>query len=1654
MSGVAYEVVGYADLKPLVGGEVVARLRDYDQRHQRWETIEEVTTRSNGRGEVGFGLPVPERRYVRPQVQILVRRGQAHREFEWPLQLRSPLLVDVLLDRRRYEPGETVHLWTRVVRASDGAPAAGRSLRVRVTDPGGRPLAERSVTVGDSGAVSVAVELPDSATDGRYAASVHIEDSVATATAQEHFDVARRTVERLLVEPTLDQQVVPPSGWLTGRVSVTTPSGNPVSGGEVQLQIGDDRSRRQVLRTDAEGIATIRMQAPAYLSGDIQQQSLQIRVSHPAHGVLHTAAPFLLSRVQWRVEVTAENGGVVPEVLADVLVAVADPRGEPAPAGTKVRVGGAPVVGRSVEVAVDSHGLAVVPLRVRDGQAGPIRAAGSGCVGRPGVFLDVEVVGERSAVARVCVPVATKARVRPRVLQRVVEPGGLIDVAIARHPQVRGRPVLVEVLAADRAVVATFAAGDRVELELPADVAGVLQVRARPVLRHDERRPLDDFGGSSLGVGALDAVLVRPADAFTLTLRSDRDRYRVRETAQLALQTSTASPRAWAALVARDLSAHGGEGPWSLTWMRNALTEAALRPDAEGANRLLRASLIAGLTQDVEPHREPPLVQPYWGQRRSSGGQQGTLRDPVAARDYLRRRQIGQLMVALERVVDGLGDDPARRAGVVVRRGHRLDFDPNVIANLVRQERLSEHVTKTLGGEAATLAMVRSVDPSFSFDTVARRVARARLVRLMVALAAFTDPDDPTAARASQGQPRERWLSRLVQLGVLRSAALIDPWGRPFEFRPTTRPGVIICDRAPTWEVVSAGPDGRFGSHDDVRDPFERVVPQGTPYAVASGEDTLMTALSALAPGPRALSGMARAYASLSLQAQEEQRQQATTGTVSEDAPMRAMVARPVGGTGAALGGAANGRRRRPQRAMPMEDGFGVAAEPERDDEPARNQRAEVPASTFARLGTIVRERFPATLHFVGEVPLDGTITTVPMPLADALTTYRVEAIAWTATGWVTSARTELRVDQDATIDAPVPPFGTVGDRLRIPVRVANRTERPIEATIAIEAEGLTLDLPEPRTVTVPPRDALEEIVELPLAEAGAGALVLRVLRTTDGQAFDAVRRPLTIWPDARLVRTQRELLVEPGAHGVASMTVSVPSDASPRGPGELRVVPATVLFGEVRDQTHLLAGWTLALLDQEVPEPVLQNARQVLRAGDPVLEHDVHAPPESLARAIAATWRDAGVQDVVLRRGLRGVSRLLGDPVADLDPGRTLQLAEVLLDLAPAQRAHGRPALRGALDELVRELRRRVGSGAVATTDVPIVWVQSAAALALTGDETRARELMRRAKRHVVRLGGEAFLEPAAQAGVTVARIEPTALMALAWAGLGAREEALPFLRHLIALHRGVTGWPFQARARATAAAGLTAGQGARGELRAWIDGAPIELVSPDGNARSPVRVAIADTLGRPGTHHVRVAGASMALVFVDVRYGRSWTTAPRRTARFEMSIEGRVGPRDARSGLALELRNRSPRLVTEPTVEIDLPAGTELDEPTRQVLRTVTVAEPTVEGRTLQLRLRPLAPGGYARVPLPLRWSLGGALRGLGVSAYDGATPATVEVRPVSVLPSRTITIHDRGEEPEQAEADSSPPPPPPPPPLPRPVDPFEPIAAASVVSSEVMS
>jgi hypothetical protein len=1689
LAGIVYEVQGLDQLRATAGLDVAASItaarRDGRDREERGQ----ARARSIEGGRFELAITIPAEDLGGPQLELTISRpGRPGRLFRFALAQLVSRTIDLLTDRNRYEPGETVRVWSRLRTVRGATPISGERATIALIDPRGAAIAASEARTGESGAAIAELVIPESAATGGWTVRVRADDR--TPEAQRTVSVVQRTVERLAIAITLERELIEPGGAIRGRIRVATPSGSPVRGASVLVTVGDDAAPPIELTTDDEGIAVLDASAPSFLAGDVASMQVIARVAHGAYGTLASAALYTLARTRWLVSATPEAGGLVPEVDSELFLAVADPRGRPLPAGTELEVRGIGVRGAGgregrATAVVDAHGIASVPVRLPRGAAA--RMQGGACAMQSSTSFEVEVRAQPVIVARVCARVAVDAQVLARVVTPVVAPGGSVEVEVSRRPAASGRAILLEALYQDRAIAFGWIVGSARSgtIALPSEASGVLQIRARVVAAQDAvSASAGEPGATAVAKGSIAAVLIRPSDAFALEVTPDRELHRVREPAEIRVHATVAPERGWIALLARDEAAHGGESDFALETMRTELRD-VLRGTLDPAHdRFVRASLAAGLPIDggvPEPApltTEPWQTQPWEVERMryapgptSSGG---VLRDPIAMREELRRRGLGPVMLAIERMVARLASDRGTaRASLTRASGRRVELHPDAIVYAVQSGELHPSQARTLGGQDLTVAMITAADPSFTFDRIARRVARQRLVQLLLALARFASPDDPAAARASAGEPPERWLARIVQLAMLPADALLDPWGRPFVLRRVTgrRPAFVVSERAVDFELTSAGPDGVPGNTDDVRDPFERVVPRGTPYAVVSGEDRLLEQLSALAPGERVLASMAQAYARLGLAAEEERRRGPVTATVSEEDAAEMPMAEPsaaapmpppavsvsidrmeVDGRGGAYGGgpmegADRGGAAEAQRG-PARRFRDAPADDDADAEPAEQSEDEAGNAADERLsgmGALVREEFPATLFFVGEVTLDASgDARVTIPLADALTTYRLEAIGWSASGWTTSGRASVRVDQDAMIDAPIPLAAVIGDRIRVPVRLQNRTAEPIRARIEVALEGdAGIDLPPLDAIDVAGGQGAETILELAPRSAGVGAIVIRALRE-DGTALDAVRRPIRVIEDARRVRERRDELVRDGD----VITIDVPARALARGPAQLRVAVAGAIVGEPTEWASegdaLWAAWALAMAARDLDDATSQAALAMLQLDERQDEHVWYGyDPLRMAVSLGATWRLRGLTEHAARAALRYLSSTISDSeeprARDYLPQGPPSPSWLLVALAPAITAAGeQPALRDDLSALVARLRRLASAEGAEAVEKPGLWALVAAALELSrseGEDARAQEMMRRIERHVIAVADEAWLEPDQDTGTAEPRIEPSALLALARIASGRPDEALPLIRSIANAARGARRWDPRARALASAAAARLVSGPVR-DIRATLDGRPITIALAGGIASADL-----EGLGTGGAHRLAISlpRGALALATIELSYALPWDVAPLRDAPIELEWEGEIGARDVRSALLLHVRNRGARVSARPLVEIELPAGAELDEPTRASLTSLLAAPPELEGSTLRLRLRPMAPGGFARLPLRARWSVGGAMRGLGASAWDDASPPRADARPVRVLASREVTIADQGPEPEPPDAEASDPPRPPPPhpvPLPRPL------------------
>ncbi len=212
--------------------------------------------------------------------------------------------------------------------------------------------------------------------------------------------------------------------------------------------------------------------------------------------------------------------------------------------------------------------------------------------------------------------------------------------------------------------------------------------------------------------------------------------------------------------------------------------------------------------------------------------------DPPATVDEDIDKAFREIVQSLEGAVYEASSDPERLRDARVHTAAGFALNPELLT-LVTEA--MDEPPLTPGGEPWRLADLMAIDGQVKFDNVARRVTRLKLFKLLSSIRTFLfenrmGPDEPAL------HDPNALVRRLVRDEVVQSGDLLDPWGHGMSFVRSAAPRIPFLSMVPGYRLLSAGPDGRFGTADDVQDPFQRVLASKTPYAKAVEEDRLVDA--------------------------------------------------------------------------------------------------------------------------------------------------------------------------------------------------------------------------------------------------------------------------------------------------------------------------------------------------------------------------------------------------------------------------------------------------------------------------------------------------------------------------------------------------------------------------------------------------------------------------------------------------------------------------------------------------------------------------------------------------------------------------------------------------------------------------------------------
>lgn len=291
---------------------------------------------TNQAGEADVDLVMPYTNELSTQLEVSTRSGAEDDVVTVPLALQRSFKVHLATDKPLYQPGQTIHLRSLVMRSPRPEPASDKQVLFEVRDARNVRLASKSVPVSAFGVASFDLELSDDVALGTWTLTAAVDGTVADA----QVEVSRYTLPKFKLAVSPDKETYLAGERLKARVTARYFFGKPVAGAEVRTLV--TRENGAVLaelkgKTDADGTLTVMTELPSTLAaaGRPEAVVLQLEAKDAAGQQEHTERAVTISRELLLVDVLAE-GTAVTGVENSFFVVTTTPDGRPVPAKVEV----------------------------------------------------------------------------------------------------------------------------------------------------------------------------------------------------------------------------------------------------------------------------------------------------------------------------------------------------------------------------------------------------------------------------------------------------------------------------------------------------------------------------------------------------------------------------------------------------------------------------------------------------------------------------------------------------------------------------------------------------------------------------------------------------------------------------------------------------------------------------------------------------------------------------------------------------------------------------------------------------------------------------------------------------------------------------------------------------------------------------------------------------------------------------------------------------------------------------------------------------------------------------------------------------------------------------------------------------------------------
>jgi hypothetical protein len=1089
---------------PLAGAEVEIQLRVNDK---KTVSLYKGKAGANGIAEAKFKMPaVPPGQY---KMVVATKSSLGEEKLERDVKVKSEGKILLVTDKPLYQPGQLMHIRALALRPIDLTPVNGQDLTFEVEDAKGNKVFKRTHKTSKFGVASVDFQLADEVNMGDY----QIRAILGEQQSQKTVGVKRYVLPKFKNDLKADKTFYMPKETIKADLQTDYFFGKPVAGAKVKVTASTfDVQFKEFQtwegKTDAQGHAKFEIKLPDYFVGQPLQKGdalvkLEAKITDTADHTETIVRTYTVSDQPIRVSLIPESGRLVPGMENRIFVAAIYPDGSPAACNVKLWTGREAKGKPTAEIKTNDAGLTefiVSPKaeQFRKGGWGQqnIEMLGGQVqnVGIQQVFFDltVEAKDKKGSTAKTLAEVNAEPfgeNVLLRLDKAIYKGGDTINVDLRSSA---GLPTAyLDVVRGGQTLLTHWLnvkdGKAKYKLDLPENVFGTLEIHAYQMLA----------GGEIVRDSRV--VYVQPSADLKIDVKADKDVYKPGDPGTIKFQVTDAAGNPTEAALGVIIV---DEAVYALQEMQPGLEkvyftlqEELLKPQAQAVYK--PSEPIPVLIQQPElPVAKQQIAQALLANVRPKAPARWEV-DPALER----RRKIGGQIQQIGWALWNYANQHAFQE--YDKKAKRWTFKADLLKEIEKAKQVDAAQFNDPFGGKLTMDTLAKLDKRFTPDSLARSITAEHMRNLLGAFANYTQTNQAKWLKDGKWTFPDTVLADAAKVHKVEHL-LKDPWGNPMK----------VVKRDKKWQnpwgwtqfeyhdIVSAGPDGKFGTDDDVKLSVH-VDPNRWGWWQWADRDNDQLALLG------AVRGLER----------RELRDRMKDG--------------PGGGKGGFGGGGPF-----PEAAQRFPPAKNAAGDDKKHD--AKPTDGPGGGGSGPAKPVRLREYFPETMLWQPALITDERgRATLDLAFADSITTWRLSASASSKGGSLGGVTAPLRVFQDFFVDLDLPVALTQNDEVAFPVAVYNYLKTPQTVKLDLQPEpwfelvegNLTrsLDLKPNEVTAIKYRIRAKKIGSFPLT-----------VKATGSKMSDAIKRSIDVLPDG----TKVEQVVSDRLSGNVTKTITIPDHA------------------------------------------------------------------------------------------------------------------------------------------------------------------------------------------------------------------------------------------------------------------------------------------------------------------------------------------------------------------------------------------------------------------------------------------------------------------------------------------------------------------------------